>query len=170
MSIQTSLSLGDLGQCPIPPGFQFRCHQPIARVYGFVLPLSMLGLVADALQGQFQPPFFFDHVQCSARSEPAVRLRFPWVDTLPAPFLRWLVQLCTPQSRDTTASLALCFPLDSKTQSAAFGSPASQHPISRPSHRRTPSAILASIGCRCAVADPIADSRVDRTRPIAKSG
>ena len=31
-----------------------------------------------------------------------------------------------------------------------------------------PSAILASIGCRFAVADGIADSRVDGTRPIAK--
>ena len=40
--------------------------------------------------------------------------------------------------------------------------------ISRPSDRRMPSAILASIGRRSAVADRIADNRVDRTRPIAK--
>ena len=58
MSIQTSFSLGDLGQCPIPSRFQFRCNQSVARVYRFVLALSVLGLVADPLQGQFQPPFF----------------------------------------------------------------------------------------------------------------
>src|SRR5262249_50782686 len=47
-------------------------------------------------------------------------------------------------------------------------SPASQYPISRPSHRRRLSAILACIGRRCAAADRIADNRVGRTRPIAK--
>src|SRR6266481_5003393 len=40
--------------------------------------------------------------------------------------------------------------------------------ISRPSDRRMLSAILACIVRRCAVADRIADNRVDRTRPIAK--
>src|ERR1700757_1053546 len=59
---------------------------------------------------------FSDHVQCSARREPVVRLRFPWVDKLPAPFLRRLVGLCTRQSKDTTDYLALCFPSDSSSE------------------------------------------------------
>jgi hypothetical protein len=58
MSIQTRLCLCKLGQCPVPPRFQFRRNQPIAWIYRFVLSLSMLGLVANPLQGQLQPPFF----------------------------------------------------------------------------------------------------------------
>src|SRR5260370_11541121 len=57
-----------------------------------------------------------DLVQYSPRSEPVVRLRFPWVDKLPAPFLRRLVQLCTRQSKDKMAYLALCFPSYSSSE------------------------------------------------------
>src|SRR6266478_5041789 len=51
-----------------------------------------------------------DLVQYSPRSEPVVRLPSPWVDKLPGRFPRRLFQLCTRQSKDKTAYLALCFP------------------------------------------------------------
>src|SRR5690349_14756479 len=50
---------------------------------------------------------------------------------------------------------------------SAFRDPAGTL-ISHPSERRMLSAIPACIGHRCAVADRIADNRVNRTRPIAK--